>query len=587
MKNPLQKILQNIPKKPGVYIHKDTAGKILYIGKAVNLKSRVSSYFQKKGGLAPDKQAMVERIKKIEYIITSNETEALLLETSLIKKHQPPYNIIMKDDKYFKYIKITIKEEFPRVFTVRQVNKDGAVYFGPYTSGLSVNQTLKLLRSLFPHRNFQSPTSEKYVSKMHQRYPELLGPQDQAEYRQTIDRIIKFLKGDYENIKKELMGKMNQYSVRKEYEKAAQTRDKISYIENIAQKQKVVSTKLDDQDIISLHQENGLSAINLFNVRKGKLINKENFTLKNTSHKKTTEIIQEFIKQYYPKLINLPAELIIPVKIADQELLEKTFQLKIKVPRQGKKIEFLRLGEENAAAYLSQQKASWEKENINTKEALAQLKKSLALKKIPKRIETYDISNIQGQHAVGSMVVFIDGRPEKKWYRKFKIKTVPGANDPAMMAEILSRRFRRAETERKEWPQPDLVILDGGKGQLNTVKKKIHTDIDIISLAKKNEEVYLPGRKEAARLPLNSPAYFLIQRMRDEAHRFAITFYRRSHKRENIKSSFDDIPGIGPQTRKKLIKHFGSLDAASQAGQDELLKIVNKKVANNILQYEK
>ncbi|MDP2683569.1 MAG: excinuclease ABC subunit UvrC [bacterium] len=599
--------LINIPQKPGVYIFKNMPGKIIYVGKAINLKSRVSSYFQKSSALSPEKQTMVGNIKKIEYIITTNETEALLLETSLIKKHQPPHNIMLKDDKYFLYIKITTNEDFPRVFTVRRVNKDKAKYFGPYTSALSVRDTLRLLRSLFPHRNFKSPASEKYVSKMHQRYPELLGPQDKDEYQKTIDRIVKFIKGDYEQIKKELLEKMHTYSKSKHYEKAARLRDKINAIEKISEKQKVVSTKLTNQDIISIYKNEDSSAINVFNIRLGKLLNKDGFILKNTSLKEPHEVIQEFIKQYYPKIINLPKEIILQYGIEDKELIEKIFKMKIIVPQKGKNKAFIKLGIENAKNYLEQQKASWEKESFNIKQSLEQLKKSLGLKKIPQRIETYDISNIQGSHAVGSMVVFTDGRPDKKWYRKFKIKTVQGANDPAMMAEILSRRFkhhadppspkgrelacrpagRGEEEEKRTWPQPDLVILDGGKGQLNIVKKHIDTKIHIVALAKKYEEVYLPERKDPINLPINSPAYFLIQRMRDEAHRFAITFYRQFHKKENLKSSFDIIPGLGPKTKQKLIKQFGSMQAVRSATKKDLLKTINNKIANNILKYEK
>jgi len=601
MKIKVPKSLKNIPKKPGVYIYKNVQRKIIYIGKAKNLKSRVSSYFQSSSTLSSEKQTMVSNIKKIEYIITSNETEALLLETSLIKKHQPPHNIMLKDDKYFLYIKITTHEDFPRVFTVRRVDKDKAKYFGPYTSALSVRETLRLLRSLFPHRNFQSPASEKYVSKMHQRYPELLGPQDKKEYQKTIDKIIKFIKGDYDQIKRDLSEKMHSFSKNKQYEAAARSRDKINALDKIAEKQKMVTTKLINQDIVSIFQDDDLSVINIFNIRLGKLLNKDSFVLKNTNHKEPNEVIQEFIKQYYPKIINLPKEIILQHDIEDKGLLEKIFKVKIIVPQKGKNKDFIKLGIENAKNYMEQQKASWEKESFNIKLSLEQLKKSLALKKIPHRIETYDISNIQGSHAVGSMIVFTDGQPDKKWYRKFKIKTIEGANDPAMMAEVLSRRFKhhadplsshRRESwgegeEKRAWPQPDLVILDGGKGQLNIVRKKINTTINIIALAKKHEEIYLPDRKTPISLTINSPAYFLIQRMRDEAHRFAITFYRQSHKKENLKSDFDSIPGVGPRTRKKLINKFGSMQAVQSATKKELLKIVNEKITNNILKYEK
>ncbi len=600
MKNIPPQNIKNIPPKPGIYIYKNTQNKIIYIGKAINLKSRVSSYFQKSSSLAPDKLTMVRLIKKIEYIITSNETEALLLETSLIKKHQPPFNIMLKDDKYFLYIKITTNEDFPRVFTVRKVEKDAAKYFGPYTSTLSVREILRLLRSLFPHRNFQFPASEKQIDRMHQRYPELLGPQDKKEYQKTIHRIIKFIKGDYEQIKNDLYKKMKSHSNNKEYEKAGKLRDKITAIDKISEKQKVVSTQLLNQDIVSLYEDDDISAINIFNIRLGKLINKENLLLKNTKFKTPNEIIQEFIKQYYPKILDLPAELITPYDIEDQEIIEKIYKIKIIIPQRGKNKKLIELGNENAKNYLEQQKASWEKENLNTNISLEQIKKTLGLQKFPKRIEIYDISNIQGRHAVGSMVVFTNGQPDKKWYRKFKIKTIKGANDPAMLAEILTRRFQhhtdppfphRGEGwgeggKNNAWPKPDLVILDGGKGQLNAVRKEINKSIKIVSLAKKHEEIFLPNRKNPINLKINSPAYFLIQRMRDEAHRFAITFYRQSHKTENLKSGFDSIPGVGPKIRKMLINKFGSIQVAKAAPKNDLQKIVGKKITNNILKYD-
>lgn len=574
--------LAHIPPKPGVYQFKDSQGSILYIGKANNLKSRVSSYFQKSAALTPHKQLMIERIKKVEYIITSSATEALLLESNLIKKHQPPYNIDLKDDKYFLYIKISVNEDFPRVFTVRRLAKDGARYFGPFVSAGAVRETLRTLRLLFPHRNFQKPVTDHQLSYLTDRYPQLLGPSDQKEYRQTIERIITFLKGHYGDIARDLQKKMVAASHKRQFEKAATLRDKIQAIERIAERQKVISTKHENEDIISLARAEDVAAINLFNVRNGMLMNKQSFILRNITDQSDAEIVAAFIEQYYPQATDLPKEVIVPERLPNRGVMEQALKIKIFVPQKGVKRQYLTLGQENAAAYLAQQKTSWEKDTARITNALQQLKQYIRLKKIPERIEVFDISNIQGVHPVGSMIVFTKGKPDKKWYRKFKIKTVTGANDPAMMAEVVSRRFAHTKRRTTHWPEPDLIILDGGKGQLSAVQKKINLTVPIITLAKKEEDVYLPGQKKPVNFPRNSEALFLIERMRDEAHRFAVTFFRKTHQQSLRHSSFDDIPGFGPKTRKLLIKRFGSLKHAQDAVETELSALVGKTLARRI-----
>lgn len=527
----IPKQLKNIPQKPGVYLFKDKKGEVLYIGKATRLKSRVKSYFQKSSELSPAKQIMVDKIAKVEYIITSSEIEALLLESNLIKKHQPPYNVDLKDDKYFLYIKITINEGYPRVFTVRKILKDKARYFGPFISARSVRQTLRLLHKLFPHRNFPKIPSPRHLEYLQSRYPELLGPANQSEYKKTIEKIIQFLQGNYEKILKDLKNQMAFASQKQDYEKAARIRDKIQSIENIYQKQKIVSTKLENEDIISLVKEENLACINLLIVRLGKLVDSKNFILKNIQDQSDSEIIQTFIERYYTQTMDIPKTLVISNKIENQNSIEKWLKAKIIVPKKGKKRQLIKMGEENADEYLKQQLASWQKKDIKAKNALEEFKKYLHLPAIPRRIEAFDISNIQGQNAVGSMVVFTDGSPDKKWYRKFKIKTVKSSNDPAMMAEVISRRLKHI---KKDWPRPDLIILDGGKGQLGAVLKKTKTKIPLIALAKQKEDIYLPKRKNPINFPNGSEALFLIQRIRDEAHRFAITFYHKVHAKHII-----------------------------------------------------
>lgn len=576
--------LSKIPEKPGVYQFKDVAGQLLYIGKAKLLKNRVSSYFHSSANHSPSKKIMVNRIAKVEFIITSSETEALLLESNQIKRYQPPFNISLKDDKYFLYIKITTNEEFPRVFTVRRVNSDKAKYFGPYVSTLSVRQTLHTLRKLFPHRNFIKPPSKHQLQYYVRRYPELMGPSDAAEYGNTIDRIVSFLSGKYRVIVDELRQKMHEASHHKQYERAAIFRDKINSIERIMEKQKVVSTKNENMDIISIARELSRAAINLFSVRQGKLIAKQDFLLTNTADQSDAAILQTFIERFYTQHTNVPQSIIVPMKLPRPSLIGKTFGSTVLVPSRGVKKQYLNLGLENAQHYLEIQKASWERDDKKIKQALLEFKELLKLKHLPRRIETYDISNIQGTDAVGSMIVFTDGQPDKKWYRKFKIKTVPGANDPAMMAEVLQRRFDTSHT-KKGWPQPDLIILDGGKGQLSTVLKDVAIKYPIVALAKKHEDIYLPGKSLPVNFAENSSALFLIQRMRDEAHRFAITFYRKRHGSSLHASVLDDIPGIGPLTKKKLLRTFGTLKEIRNASQKQLEASIGTKVASTLKEH--
>ncbi|MFA5134246.1 MAG: excinuclease ABC subunit UvrC [Patescibacteria group bacterium] len=580
--------VQYLPQKPGIYQFLDNEGLVLYIGKARRLRSRVQSYFHRSSQLTPHKRLMVGKIKKIEYIITSSETEALLLEANLIKKRQPPFNIDLKDGKTFSYIKITVKEDFPRVFSTRRVLSDGAKYFGPFVSGGSVRQTLNLLRKLFPHRSFQKAPSTSQLEHLTRRYPQLLGPATKEEYRQTIGKIIQFLSGQYREIGRDLQNQMNGASRRREYERAASLRDKLSSIEKIIEKQKVVSPKRENFDIVSIARAHDMSAINLFRIRSGKLTEKQNLTLANTRAQTDGEVLQAFIEQYYAQATDVPTMIILPAKPQSQSIIERAFKTKIHVPQRGIKRQYLNLGTENAESYLELQRASWQRDAERTGEALGQLRRVLKLPAIPRRIEVYDISNVQGADAVGSMIVFTDGKPDKKWYRKFKIKTVSGINDPAMLAEVLGRRFRHTAHEpaspglQPGWPQPDLLILDGGKGQLSAALKNIPANIPIVALAKQNEDIYLPGRKIPVRMAANSPELRLLQLMRDEAHRFAISFFRSTHRKAARKSWFDEVPGIGPATRKKLLARFGSVQGVRAASREQLKSAVGEKLAGQL-----
>ena len=376
---------------------------------------------------------------------------------------------------------------------------------------------------------------------------------------------------------------MKQRSARKQFELAASLRDKIQAIKKVMAKQKVISIKKENQDIISLAREQQQAAINVFVVRQGKLIAKQDFILDNTADKSDGEIIQTFIERFYAQHTNLPKKIIVPITLPQASLIKKTFGSTVIVPAKGSKKKYLNLGYENALSHLEQQKASWERNKQKIEQVLLEFKKCLQLSKPPKRIEVFDISNIQGVNAVGSMIVFTDGQPDKKWYRKFKIKTVRGANDTAMMAEILQRRFKHVANQNGQlWPRPDLIIIDGGKGQLNAVLKYIPQNISTVALAKRQEYIYLPHRKSPVNFQDNSEALFLIQRMRDEAHRFAITFYRTKHTKSLKQSSLDDITGLGPKMKKKLLVHFGSLAKIKLASSNEISNITGPKLAKTI-----
>jgi len=592
--------LANIPSKPGVYLFKDKRGVIIYIGKAGNLKSRVHSYFQKSANLEPAKEVMVTKIAALEYIIVDSEVEALLLETSLIKKHKPPYNVNLKDDKYFVYLKITLEDEFPKVLTVRRVSQDKNKYFGPFTSALAVKDTLRLVRRVFPYKTCKNPPEKPclgyHIGRCLGHVTKDFTKQD---YQKIIEGVIKFLEGKNKSLLLDLKRQMQAASRQKKYEQAARIRDQIRSMEHLMGKQKVVSTKRDNQDVISLARNSNQAAINLFQIREGKLQHREQFLLQNIELRSDSELIESFLNQYYAQASFYPKEIIVPTKIANQKSLEKLTKAKFVFPQKGKKQQLIKMGQKNAEEYLRQTKLEAELRDQSGQKALAELAGELGINKTLHRIEAYDISNIQGTNAVGSLVVFTAGRPDKAQYRKFRIKTVKGANDPAMMAEVISRRFHRIEDKEKnsprfdrveagQWPLPDLIILDGGKGQLSSVIKVLNIlsiAKPVIALAKREEEIFRPNQKNPVRLSNNSPSLRLLQQIRDEAHRFAIGYYRKRHQAETKKSVLDEILGIGPKTKKKLLFAFGSVQKIKEASWKDLEKVVGGKMTRKIKEY--
>ncbi len=503
--------LTNISTRPGCYLFKNQTGKIIYIGKAKNIKQRVRSYFNQKNTLSPMKKLMVAEIKTIETIVVNNETEALLLENNLIKKFQPKYNIDLKDDKNFCYVKIT-KQKLPNISVERQIKPDKALYFGPFLSAKAVRQTLALFWQKGP------ATFKKSVN--------------QKEYLKTVEQIKNFFRGHTTSIIKQLKKQMSQAASQKNYELASIYRDRLQAIEKISQQQKIVSTKMTNQDVFSLFTWNNLHAVNLFRIRQGKIIDKLNFTI-GSQINEPKHILLEFIQTYYTQTNDWPNIIITNLKLYKNELSLGNKKIKIKQGNTGRLKKILDLGELNAQDYLAKKIPSFYRTEKDLLQATVALANQLRLNSLPQRIECYDISNFQGNFAVGAMVVFINGSPAKSEYRKFKIKYTQGINDYAMMSEIIARRFRG----HTNWAWPDLIIIDGGKGQLSSVKKtlqQLKIKLPIIALAKKNEEIFLPDEKSSIRLTQHSPALKLIQNIRDEAHRFAINYYRQTHLRNNL-----------------------------------------------------
>jgi excinuclease ABC subunit C len=613
----IQKILDTLPTKPGCYIMKDGSGKVIYVGKAVSLRNRVRSYYRS-GGDGREKVAqMTAEIADIDWIVVSSELEALILEMTLIKKHLPQFNVRLKDDKRYPYIKVHWADAFPKVTVTRQMERDGSRYFGPYTSVWAVHQTLDLLRKIFQYRSCDriitghDPRACLYYDIKLCSAP-CIGMISQTDYRVILDDLCKFLEGRSEAILERLKNTMQSQSEAMNYEKAAAIRDQILAIEKVVEKQKVVSSKDMDSDVIALARSNGQACVQIFFIRSGKLIGREYFILEGTSEEKTSAILTQFIGQYYDEASFVPKELLLPEEVEEAQIIQQWLRQKrggekveLKVPQRGSQHELVQMASENAIETLRALKTQWESDTHKQSEALAELQSALGLPQPPNRIECYDISNIQGTAAVGSMVVFEQGVPNKKNYRRFNIKTVEGADDFASMEEVLLRRFKRwqAAEEMRIEPGanpdlafsllPDLLIVDGGKGQLGRAvqvleKFNLTGKVPAVGLAKEEEALFQPGKNNPLMLPRHSQGLYLLQRIRDEAHRFAITAHRNLRSKKGMASQLDSIPGIGPARRKELLKKFGSVEKIRQASPEELRQIsgitdeIIKKVKENL-----
>ena len=611
----LKQKLHTLPHKPGVYLMKNEAGRVIYVGKAIDLSNRVRSYFHASAGQTPKIRHLVANIHDVEFIVTESELEALILEANLIKKHRPKYNVRLKDDKRYPYIRIRWAEDYPRIDITRQMRQDGSRYFGPFTASWAVTQTLDLLRRLFPYR-----TCDRAITGQDKRpclYYHIkrcpgpcIGAVTREEYRATIDRICLFLEGKSENIVKELKSRMEAAAERLEFEEAAKYRDQLQAIERVVEHQKIVSNKLKDQDVIAFARADGEACVQVFFIRYGKLIGREYFVLEGTADEDAQNIMSSFLTQFYTKAAYIPPEILLPGEIDEALIIQSWLKSKrgrkvsLLVPRRGQNKDLVKMATENAVETLKHLKAQWLVEESRGVEALQQIQEALQLPNPPTRIECYDISNLQGTAATGSMVVFVKGVPRKSEYRRFKIRTVDGADDYAMLREVLQRRLKRlsqdtteskARKKNKEpsaWTlRPDLMIIDGGRGQLNavleTMKQYQVEDIPVVGLAKAREELFVSGRSAPIVLPENSQGLFLVQRIRDEAHRFAVEYHRRLRSKSTVTSLLEEIPGIGPRRRQALMKRFGSIETIAEASVEELVRVpgMTRQAAEKLKEY--
>jgi len=679
MNEKIQSVLNSLPHKPGIYLMKDAEGTILYVGKAISLHSRVRSYFQESTDLSPKNRSMVAKIDDIEFIVVKNEVEALVLESNFIKQHRPKYNVLLRDDKSYPYIKVSLTEDFPRVYRVRSFQRDGNRYFGPYTNSGAVDATLDLLNKLFSFRTCRydgsvwappkhgepsagwkqkllpRPCTQYYI---HRCVAPCVAYATREEYDAIIKQVILFLEGKHDEVIQSLEEKMEQAAENLNFEEAGRIRDRIKAVERVLEKQRIINTEgQDDQDVVALASGDDETCAQIFFFRTGKLVGREFFILQGTRDSSPGEIMTSFLQQFYETSPHVPAEIIVETEPDDLSVVQawlrekrksatgaKNAALTISTPKRGDKVRLVEMVKSNAKEVLEQQRIKWLTDTQKTQLALEELQEALNLSSPPQRIECYDISNTQGTNSVGAMVVFEGGRPKNSEYRRFKIKTVEGSNDFASLQEVIRRRFRKAAASQAhtldeeetvaveeidvseqaakgesldsvghientddepagkpqlhhEWALPDLVILDGGKGQLSSVMEvmnDLHLDIPTVGVAKEDhtqssyqEEIYIPGSPDPIILPRTSQGLYMVQRIRDEAHRFGITYHRKLRSDRTFKSVLDEIPGIGPKRKQALLKHFGSVKAISAANIDDLAALdgMTRDAAEKVKEY--
>ena len=607
----IQEELKKLPGRPGVYIMHDEQDHIIYVGKAISLKNRVRQYFQTSRNKGVKIEQMVTHIRRFEYIVTDSELEALVLECNLIKEHRPKYNTMLMDDKTYPFIKVTTGEAYPRVLLARRMLKDKARYFGPYTSSQAVKDTIDLLHKLYHirscNRNLPKDTGkERPCLNYHIKQCDApcQGYVSQEEYRKSIDQVIRFLNGNFEPLLKELEEKMQEASEALEFEKAIEYRELLNSVKKVAQKQKITDSSGEDRDVLAVACQEEDAVVQVFFIRNGRLIGRDHFYLRITNGEKKAEILDSFIKQYYAGTPFIPGELMLKEEMEEKELLETWLSAKrgqkvvIRVPKKGTKEKLAELAEENARMVLSKDKERLKREEGRTIGAVKEIEKLLGLKNIV-RMEAFDISNTNGFQSVGSMVVYERGKPKRNDYRKFKIKSVKGPDDYASMREVLTRRFTHGLKEREENTEagkftmfPDLLLMDGGRGQVNIalqVLEELHLNIPVCGMVKDDFHRTRGLYYNNVEIPIdkNSEAFRLITRIQDEAHRFAIEFHRQLRGKNQVHSILDDIEGIGPARRKALMRHYLSLDAIREASIEELAKIpsMNEKAAESVYKF--
>ena len=595
--------VETFPHKPGIYLMRDVGGTVIYVGKAVDLRNRVRSYFHPSAWEYSKVRALVSEVADLDFIVTDSELEALILEANLIKEHRPRYNVRLKDDKHYPYIKVTWADPFPKVLITRRMEQDGSRYFGPFTSTPAVYQTLDLLRKSFPYL-----TCDREITGRDARpclYYDIklclgpcIGAATQEEYRAMVRGLARFLEGHGEEVIADMEKRMRAAADALDFEQAATLRDQLQAVQHIVERQKIVSSAGADQDVIAFAREEGDACVQVFFIRGGKLLGREYFVLEGAQDEDRQEVIAAFLKQFYEEAAYIPPEVLLPQQIEEALIIEQWLKQKrgakvvLHVPQRGRKRELVALAAENATETLSALRAQWQADAHKHEQALAELQQALGLSQSPARIECYDISTTQGTEIVGSMVVFVQGVPRKSDYRHFIVRSVQGQDDYASMREVLQRRFRRwqmatsdlspgggTKGDIKGWAKlPGLLIVDGGRGQLGVAVEVLQEfdlldRVPVVGLAKQREEIFLPGRVEPVLLPPRSQGLFLVQNVRDEAHRFAITHHRARRQRMGVASQLDSIPGVGPARRKALLKAFGSLDAIRAATVEQLAAV--------------
>ena len=584
----VQNQLKALPAKPGVYLFRDADGEVLYVGKAKSLRPRVRSYFQKTTDGRAQIRQLPERVADVEVIVTGTEVEALHLEQNLVKRHRPPFNVRLRDDKSFPYIAVTMEDEYPRVMFTRERHRPGVWYFGPYANAKKVRETLDVLNRVFPYRPCEGPKPGRHsgIPCLDYHIDRCLAPcvgyVSQEDYRAIIEAVIEFLSGAVKPIQRELEQKMQVAARAERFEEAARYRNRLFAVQHLVERQSVERQSGGAADVIGFASDDDRAVVQIFPLRGGKMVDRHSFHLENVGGQDMTTVLESFCLEYYGNAPNVPPQIVVPRDAGDLSALAEFLserrgsRVEVRTAERGEKRRLRDLADENARHALATEQAQTEQKQARRYEALEELREALNLESLPIRIECYDISHAMGQDSVGSMVVFQDAVAKKSDYRKFGIKTADAdADDFAAMAEVISRRFARHATDDASFAAtPNLVVVDGGKGQLSAALEAMHAyelpRVAVIALAKRIEEVFVPGRSDPIVLSRHNPGLQLLQRLRDEAHRFALDFHRQRRESRGFASIFDELAGVGPARRRALLRHFGSVEEMLAAGQDEL-----------------